>query len=258
MAAMFQIENEVVSNQIKELLTKTKETLGNKLVGLYLTGSSVLGDFDEKISDLDFVAAVSEDLNDQEFEALKKMHQEFANKYPEWNDRIDVCYVPTNDLKKAKTGMGKLAKISAGEPLNRRELNKERIVLWYLTREQSLTLFGPDPKTIIEAISKEEFIEAVKIHAKGWVEYVKDTENSRPSQAYAILTLCRALYAINNTEQVSKKKAASWVIEKYPEWSNLINEALKWRENYRDEENNGEETYPETVKFVNFAISEIN
>ena len=62
-------------NQLLELLLSgIQKKLGAKLVGLYLNGSLVIGDFDPYISDIDLVAALSSDIDDGEFGELQKMH----------------------------------------------------------------------------------------------------------------------------------------------------------------------------------------
>ena len=56
-------------NQLLELLLSSmQKILGEKLAGLYLNGSLVIGDFDPTISDIDLVAALASDLDDKEFE----------------------------------------------------------------------------------------------------------------------------------------------------------------------------------------------
>jgi predicted acyl esterase len=75
--------------------------------------------------------------------------------------------------------------------------------------------------------------------------------HERKSQAYAILTMCRALYASKNGEQ-----AALWAQKDFPEWSSLIQNALLWREAWHDENVNHDATFQETLRFVRFAISQ--
>jgi Nucleotidyltransferase domain len=73
------------------LLSRIQSILDKKLVGLYLNGSLVIGDFDPNISDIDLVAALSSDIDEREFEELQKMHTAFAHEHKEWDDRIEVC-----------------------------------------------------------------------------------------------------------------------------------------------------------------------
>ena len=94
---------------------------------------------------------------------------------------------------------------------------------------------------------------------KEWQEYFDRPElmRSREYQAFAILTMCRALYALNHGEFVSKLEAARWA-EQYlePEWAPLIRSALAWRQAWRDEQVDHDATLPDTLRFVRFALSQ--
>lgn len=240
-----------VNDLLNELLTNIKDILDEKIIGLYLEGSLVLGDFDPKTSDIDLVAILESDINDLEFENLKKMHQDFVKKHPDWNDRIEVCYISKEAINSTKLKISDLVNISPGEPFHRMKSQKEWLMNWYLTREKSKTLFGLDPKEVINPISKEEFLDCVKDHVKSWGEWVGGMKN-RYAQSYAILTLCRALYSYKNADQVSKFKAADWVKNKYPQFKNVINNALLWKKSGpKDKDDSDKSEYPKTVEFVN-------
>ena len=244
-----------INELLELLLSSMQKILGKKLVGLYLNGYLVIGDFDLTISDIDLVAALASDLDDKEFEELQKMHVEFANQHKEWDDRIEVCYISLAALHTVKTGTSQVANISPGEPFHKRETSIEWLISWYVVRETSITLFGPAPKTIIEPISKDEFLQAIRTHTKAWDEWIHEMHH-RKSQAYAILTMCRALYTLKYGEQVSKKQAALWAEKEFPEWASLIENALVWREAWRDENVDHDATFQETMRFVSFAISQ--
>lgn len=247
---------EDVNLLIQFLLSQLKEILGEKLVGFYLTGSLIFGDFDHNVSDIDLVAALSSDMDEVEFEALKKMHDNVAREHKEWEDRVEVCYISTTALSSVKSKTSTIVNISPGEPFHKRESNIEWIMNWYVLREKSITLFGIPAKTIVEPISKEEFIQAIKAHIGSWGKYI-DEMKKRKGQAYAILTMCRALYAIRNGEQVSKKQAAQWTMKELPEWTGLIKNALVWRETKDESQVDHEATFPETKKFVLSVIDQV-
>ena len=245
-----------INSLLNELFLRIQEVFGNKLVGLYLEGSLVFGDFNEKISDIDLLAVLSSDVTDQEFVQIKKMHEDFVKKHPKWDDEIEVCYISTNALMSIKSRTSPIVNISPGEPIHKMESSKEWIMNWYLAREKSATLFGPSLKTIIEPISKEEYIQSVKDHVKSWSEWVKHMKDRYAQVAYTVLTMCRALYAVRNGDQVSKKQAARWVQGEFPEWSDLIADALVWRET-KNEERPSEEVCVKMTEFVNFVRGEI-
>jgi len=245
-----------INKILEEILSEIKVVLGNKLIAFYLEGSLVLGDFDENVSDIDLVAVLSSEVDSSEFKKLKKMHTDFVKKHREWNDRIEVCYITSPALSKVKSESHSVVNISPGEPIHKVKTKKEWIMNWYLTREKSITLFGQSAKDIIEPISKDEFINSVKDHVRSWSNWVENMRERNGQAAYTVLTLCRALYAYKNGDQVSKKQAANWAKEKYPQWSNIIDQAVKWRE----EKNNNkvdEPTYEQMVNMVNFTKKEI-
>lgn len=241
---------------IERLQARIQGVLAGKLTGLYLFGSLVMGDFDQDISDIDLTAVLTADLDDREFKALKQMHDDFARDHPAWDDRIEVCYISHDALNTIKTRQHPIANISPGEPFHRLTSRREWLLEWYLIRERGLTLLGPPPQTIIEPISHDEFIEAVRDHARAWPDWVGEMRTLE-GQAYAILTMCRALYACTNGEQVSKKQAGLWAANELPEWSALIRDALAWRQSAKERRIPDQAAREETARFVNAMVRRI-
>jgi hypothetical protein len=170
--------------------------------------------------------------------------------------RIEIAYLSENALHTFKTQSSQIAIMSPGEPFHIKEAGKDWLMNWYLVQEKALTLFGPPPKTLIAPTTREEFLQAVRDHANAWRNWL-DGVHGRPGQAYAILTLCRAYYTSQNGEQTSKKRAAQWTAKAFPQWSTLIENALKWREDWRNNQVDAEETLPETKHFVQFILDQI-
>lgn len=239
------------------ILSRIQEVLGEKLKGLYLYGSLVSGDFDYEISDMDFLAATRTAISEKELGELRKMHDKLGDENPNWLNRIEIAYVSLDALKTFKTKQSKIANISPGEPLHFLEAGRDWLLNWYFVRANSITLFGVSPEMIIEPISKDEFIENVREQAAERAANVENAKHSRPYQAYLIMTLCRALYAVENGEQVSKRRAASWVKTKFPEYSVLIENAFEWRAKSRDRNVSHEATFPEARKFILFIAGKI-
>ncbi len=245
-----------INELLDSLLQQIRSILGDKLVGLYLYGSLVTGDFDYDISDIDLLAVTSYDLNPAEFDRLQQMHNDIAGQNKQWDNRIEVAYISAAALKTYKTHTSQIAIISPGEPFHIKEAGKDWAINWYSVREKGVALYGPPPQTIIDPITKLEFIQIVIDQTRQWSGWL-DNIKSRPYQAYAILTMCRALYAYKHGDQVSKKQAALWAQQELPEWSLLISNALAWREAYRDQEVDHKATLPETIRFVRFVIGRV-
>jgi predicted nucleotidyltransferase len=234
-----------------------RRTLGNTLVGLYLYGSLVTGDFDPVSSDIDLLAVTARDLDDQDAAALKRMHDEFAATYPDWPDRIEVQYVAASALRTCTSRPHALAVASPGEPFHVIQAGPDWLVNWYVVQQRGVTLFGPPPHTFIEPIAHDAFMQTIRQHMRQWPAWIEHLPRRRPSQAYAILTLCRGLYTLKHGEQVSKKQAALWAQRALPAWSALIADALTWRAHWRELMEGGEDVFPETVRFVHVVIEQI-
>jgi predicted nucleotidyltransferase len=241
------------------LLDETRQILGDRLVGLYLYGSLVTGDFDRESSDIDLLAVTSSDIDRLEFARLDEMHQDVVNRYKQWENRLEIAYLSATALQTYRWRASDIAIISPGEPFHVKEAGKDWLINWYTVRERGIALFGPSPEALISPITREEFLQHVAAQTREWREWIERSEygHTRPYQAYAILTMCRALYALRNGEQASKKQAALWAAQAFPEWSTLIDSALAWRSAWRDKDVDHEATFPETVRFVHFAIDQI-
>jgi len=247
-----------INNFLDLLLNQIRGALADKLVGLYLYGSLVWGDFDFVASDIDLIAATDGDITQEEFTQLNNLQDEVLKNYQEWEQRLEIAYLSTEALRTFKTQNSSIAVRSPGEPFHFKETDSGWLLNFYVVQEKGIALYGPAPQTIITPISKKEYLEVVHKSAEDWREYITHSKSSRPSQAYAILTICRILYSCTNGEQVSKKQAALWTQQQFPEYATLISEALRWRAEWRNTVMDIEETYPETLRFVTFVIDYIS
>lgn len=239
------------------LQTQMQAILDGKLAGLYLYGSLVWGDFDADTSDMDLLAALTSDLTEQEFDGLHAMHQAIVAKYPSWEHRIEIAYLSITGLRTFRTQSSPIGIISPGEPFHIIQADKGWLMNWYMVREIGVTLYGPPPTDLIAPIAQAEFVQAVQEHAAAWSQWIAAYTQSRPSQAYAILTLCRALYTSRFGTQLSKKQAALWVSREYPQWAELVTQAPAWRAAWRDTNVDPATTQAETKAFVRFACGAI-
>jgi predicted nucleotidyltransferase len=247
-----------INRLLTDLLGRMEAILGEKLTGLYLYGSLVWGDFDPDISDIDLLAVTDGDLDQAEFERLEKMHLDLLEQFKRWDNRLEIAYYAAQGLQTFKTARRQIAVISPGEPFNLKEAGYDWLINWYVVQEKGQKLYGPDFKTLIEPISKDEFVQWVKQQVEDWREYVTHTHDSRPYQAYTILTMCRALRAFETGEQVSKRAAARWAQARFPEKAGIIQKALEWRQDHRNRAIDHAATYPEAVGFVEFTAAFIN
>jgi predicted nucleotidyltransferase len=235
------------------LATITQELptqLGDTLVGIYLYGSAVWGDFDDDISDIDLLVVLTRDIDDALFALLDTWHQDLEARFPAWAGRIEIAYISTTALQTFRSHNSPIAVISPGEPFNIKEAGIDWLINWYTIRHQSVVLSGPVVATVIPDISAHEFRDNVRRQVGEWRDWVSHSRDSRPSQSYTILTMCRALYAWDSGTQVSKRVAAEWAMQQLPDHAGIIANALVWRRDHRELDINHAATYRFAVEMV--------
>jgi hypothetical protein len=147
------------------LTDEIQHNSNDSLVGLYVYGSLVTGDFDKDRSVIDLLAVVDSDVDGETFDRLDRMHARFVEDHPEWEDRIEVAYVLAPALWNFRTRTDQLAVVSPGEPFHLKAPGKDWLINWYMVREVSVTSCGPPPSAMIPEISQSEFVEEVREQA---------------------------------------------------------------------------------------------
>jgi predicted nucleotidyltransferase len=213
---------------VDALAAQIKAALGEQLLGLYLYGSYVRGGFDSDVSDLDLLVITTGEVEELDLTGLKQLHADFARRHPAWDDRLDVIYIGRATLDSFRDNAGALAVISPGEPFHVTGNVADWLMNWYHVLESGVTLFGPEPAALIPPISSDEFEAAVARYVEWFRSEIAEGRGAG-YRAYAVLSTCRALYAVRNGRPASKQEAAAWTKERMPEWAWLIDAALRAR-----------------------------
>jgi hypothetical protein len=219
------------------------------VVGLYVYGSLVLGDFDPEESDLDLLAALSREVGDTHLRALRRLHNQFVRAHPDWDERVEVACVSLVGIRTFKSQPSTVAIVSPGEPLHLKQVGREWLIDYHLVREHGITLHGPPPETLFDDISTEEFQNAIRDHLQSWREPLPPRPTFR-SLRYAVLTMCRGLYALRHGKHSSKRQAGLWAQRAFPEWAHLIERMLA----SRNTDAATEADRRETAHFIEFAL----
>jgi aminoglycoside adenylyltransferase-like protein/nucleotidyltransferase-like protein len=222
-----------VGKLLTRLVDHQTQALGDDLVGSYLFGSVITGDFDSGISDVDTVAVVRSDLTEAQLATLERLHRDIVEEIPEWKDRVEAVYLSSQALATFRTASSAAARISPGEPFHAIEVDHRWLIDWYRLRDVGIALCGPPPASIVPIISHDDYVEAVRRHMLSWPEWV-DGFVTQGAQAYAILTMCRGLRTWRTGEFVSKREAARWACQELPDYADLIRDAVAWRERSRN------------------------
>ncbi|MEH1029139.1 aminoglycoside adenylyltransferase domain-containing protein [Micromonospora profundi] len=206
-------------------------SLSRTLLGLYLHGSLVAGDFAPDRSDLDLLAVLDSDPDETLLAVLAGLHADLGRRHPQWAGRIEVEYVSLGATRDAALGRASqthaIARISPGESLHLLPATIHRVVTWSAVRDHGRVLVGPSAVALLPAVAPDLVRSALLAHVRDWPIWV--TRMTTPgAQSYAVLTLCRALHRLQNGRQLSKRRAADRTIAALPQWDGLITWARDW------------------------------
>jgi len=246
-----------VNKILNLLLTSVQEILGNQLVGMYLYGSLSSGDFNPESSDIDFLIVTTSTLSDKAIAELRSMHQRIWKSGLKWASKLEGSYIPKRDIRRHDPHSPPCQTVNEGKfYLDKR--GSDWIIQRHVIRQQGTVLAGPDPKTLIDPVSPEDIRRAVKgVLQEWWGPMLEDPSwlknHGSEYHAFAILTMCRALYALEHGSIVSKPMAARWAQKELGErWSRVIERSLAQQVGSEDRD-----LYNESLEFIRFTMSTV-
>lgn len=240
-----------VNDALALLLREVRATLGAEFVGLYLYGSLSLGDFTPGSSDVDFLVVTREALPPATRAALAALHARLAASEVPYARKLEGWYFPRAVLRRDDPA-ARVPTIGADWPFGPSEPGPVWIIERWIVRERGVTVAGPPPATLIDPVSSGALRGAVRALLRDfWARQLDGPDWLRPRdyQAFAILTMCRALHTLASGTVVSKPVAATWATAHLdPRWSPLIARALAWRHDARPDD------MAEMLSFVRWTV----
>jgi predicted nucleotidyltransferase len=220
-----------VNEVLHLLLINVKEILKDQFVGMYLYGSLSSGDFNPETSDIDFLFVTSDVLSEETISKLDAMHRETWATSLKRAGKLEGAYVPRELIRRHNPNGLACPTINEGR-VYVAPLGSDWIIQRHVVREYGVVIEGPDPKTIIDFVSPDEIRGAVlAILQEWWFPMLEDPawlrDHEHEYHAFAVITMCRALHALEHGTIVSKPKAVHWARTRLPEpWLSLIDKAV--------------------------------
>ena len=190
---------------VRGLAERLRVALGNKLAGVYLHGSAVLGDFVRARSDLDLVAVSEGPLAEEESTALA--------------DAVSFLPCPAAGLELHVVGRGTLAELGEPPPFELHLAPRDRIVVgrgregdpdlvmhYAVVRAHGVAVAGPQPADVFPPVSRERLLRTFAGELRWALE--------RASPAYQVLNACRAWRFLEENVLTSKLAGAAWARER--------------------------------------------
>jgi hypothetical protein len=244
--------------------------LTENLIGVYLVGSLASGDFDLD-SDVDFLVVTNTELTETNRKSLQEIQVNIhaMDCYPA--KHLEGSYITLADLNHGgSVGEKKLDYFDNGSTTLEQSIHDNQWHVRWILRERGITLIGPKPETILQAIPFDKLsneIKATMLLVMKLFEEEIDRPlsffNSRFGQSFAVLTYCRMLHTLHTGTVQSKKAGVTWARQFVePRWVKIIDQAWQEREGVRFGVKIGRRAERtllyETLEFIKHAVALID
>lgn len=214
------------------LLSSVQAALGEHFIGMYLHGSLASGDFDPEHSDVDFVVVTADALPDALIPALAALHVRLIDSGSTWATKLEGTYFPQQILRRYTPSDALYPSVNEAS-FYLGGHGSDWVIQSHILREQGIVLAGPTPRDLIDPVTPDDLRRAMRsLLYEWWAPMLHDTArlHSNEYQAYAILTMCRALYTLETGAVASKLAAARWAQAALgARRAAIIERALAWR-----------------------------
>jgi hypothetical protein len=221
-------------NQVLALvLNEARQTLAEQFLGMYLYGSLASGDFNSHTSDVDFLVVTSGLLPHETVQALEAMHARIEGSGLKWAAKLEGAYIARSALRRWDPGDATAWPMYHEGRFSLAVQGADWVIQRHILREYDSVVSGPSIRPWIDPVTPGELRQSVGGILQSWwapmlqnPEWIKDSEY----QAFAALSMCRALHTLRFGVVASKPHAARWAIAALGDpWAVLAQRALAWR-----------------------------
>jgi hypothetical protein len=233
-----------------------RSALGRNVAGVYVHGSLATAAFNPRTSDLDVVVATRSLTDDRANDRLRELQLSMLGwGDTRWAERLDVAFVPIKVLSASEVPAVPVLQLDPQEGFRIEPLGPDFAIQKHLLRTWGITMFGRDVSRVVPPITVGELREAQIASLQVWWAPQLEFPGrflAREYQAYAVLTMCRALCLLTTGEVVTKPRAAGWALHaQYLEpWWPLIQSAVAYPGGLQPDQRAA------SVDFVRFALED--
>lgn len=213
------------------IVSKSKEIIEEKLVGIYLHGSMAMGCFHSDKSDIDVIMVIEEDISDTQKIMLMRqivylnqqappkgleisiVKREYCNPFI-YPTPFELHFSPMH-LPWFKENPQDYVEKMKGEDI-------DLAAHFTIIRNYGVVLWGEKIENIFAPVPKQNYLESI------CADIENATEDILEQPIYITLNLCRVLAFVKEGLYLSKEQGGKWGIEHLPlEYHSIIVEALE-------------------------------
>jgi len=232
--------NQRIPEPIRPILENYVQLVDHRLANLinafYIGGSLALDGFNERFSDIDFVAVLHRKATPGEIEKLQDIHKTIEKDFPRW--KLEGDYFQGNDLG-CSDNIEPYPYYHDGKvhPEGHFEVN---LITWWILKNHGIAIMGTEPQNLNFTVDWNLLVGRMKENLNSyWVRWANRIDRrlvmvSDWGIQWAVLGVLRQYYTFNENSMTTKVKAAEYALTSLsPQWHPLIQEAIDIREGKR-------------------------
>lgn len=241
---------------IENFTQEAVKIIGPNLVGVYLHGSAVMGCFQPKKSDLDFIVVVKETMPDEVKRAFMKMvvtlNAEGPAKGIEMSIvRREVCdpfvYPTPFELHFSVGCLNWYLEDQEGFIQKMNGTDKDLAAHFTVIRARGKCLCGAPIEEVFGVVPQRDYIDSL------WYDIESAADEIAENTMYLTLNLARVLAYLEEKTVLSKQEGGEWGLKNLPvKYHGLLQEALR---EYQGEEPGYDKEFAKV--YAQFMLSEI-
>jgi predicted nucleotidyltransferase len=221
--------------ELRDMLLDFRESLlaalQDNLVGLYVFGSLVAGDFEPAASDVDFLAVTGEPVREAERLLLAALHVRLSRSSP-WGSRLEGGYAARRAVQ--ATGItAPIVAVESGEELRSGVPGNYAADDMIGIREQGIALYGPPASEIISPVDQAMLRTALQEYLADLVSRPIESRSAHILATWA-LNIARCIYGLQTGKPATKMEAATWLSRQSPTTEPILRSALAMRQGRLD------------------------
>ena len=216
---------------LNEFVLRSKEILGDNLVGIYLHGSSVMGCFNPQKSDLDLIIVINEKMDDASKYAIMDMVTALNENGPAKGIEMsivtkDVCkpfvYPTPFELHFSIMHLGWYKDNPEDYIQKMNGTDKDLAAHFTIIGKRGKCLYGQTIEDVFAEVPRKDYMDAI------WDDIAEAQEDIDSNTMYITLNLARVLAYKRDGLVLSKKEGGEWGIKNLPhDYQSLIVDALR-------------------------------
>jgi hypothetical protein len=209
------------------------QQLPGLIQAFYIEGSIALGEFNERLSDIDFVAVLKRSAASAEIECLRDIHTLIEKTYPRW--KMSGRYLQFDRLGRLDDRVERILYFHDGRLRLDGHFELNSVEGWIL-KNHGVVLIGPEPHELPFTIDWELLINKMRENLNTyWVRWTRRpscliTMLSDWGIQWTVLGVLRQFYSFRENSITTKTKAGEYALTCVPTcWRRLIQEAINIR-----------------------------